>query len=98
MKKEFKNEHFNKLYELMEKMDSSDDYMMIQVLASNQGENNMELGIVTTGRSGGKPDVNRIEAKAALILAMEKDDDLKRLLTDAVMHYELYQAFKRRQS
>lgn len=29
----FKNEHFYKLYEFMERMDSSDDYLMIQVSA-----------------------------------------------------------------
>lgn len=92
----FKNEHFNKLYELMEKMDSSDDYLMIQVSALNQGKNNMEMNILATGRSGGKPDINRAEAEAVLMMAMKKNDDLKRLLTDAVMHYELFQAFERR--
>lgn len=94
----FKNEHFNKLYELMEKMDSSDDYLMVQVSALNPNKDGMEMTVAVTGKRGGKPEANRIEAEAALILAMEKDDDLKRLLTDAVMHYELYQAFKRRQS
>lgn len=94
----FRNEHFNKLYELMEKMDSSDDYLMMQVSVLNPDKDGMEMTVAVTGWRGGKPEVNRIKAEAALILAMEKDDILKRLLTDAVMHYELYQAFKRRQS
>lgn len=92
----FKNEQFNELYRLMEKMDSLDDYMMIQVLALNQGKNNTRLDILLTGRSGGEPVVNKIEAEAVLTLAMEKADDFRRLLTDAVMHYEQFQAFKRR--
>lgn len=94
----FKNEQFNGLCEFMEKMDSSDDYLMIQVSALNLGKANTEINTMCTCRSGGKPVINRAEAEAVLIMAMEKSDDLKRLLTDAVMHYELYQAFKRRQS
>lgn len=98
MKKEekFKNEQFNELYRFMEKMDSSDDDMMIQVSTLNQNKANMEMDILCTGRSGGKPVLHRVEVEAALILAMEKNDDLKRLLIDVVMHYEPFQAFKRR--
>lgn len=94
----FKNEQFNGLCEFMEKMDSSDDYMMIQVSALNQGKDDMEMCMTCTGRSGGKPDINKVEAEAVLMVAMERSEYLKRLLTDTVMHYELYQALKRRQS
>lgn len=99
MKKEFKNERFNELCEFMEKMDKSDDYIFLQVSSLKPCKGDMELDILLTGGSGGKPDINRAEAKAVLIVAMKKNDDLKRLLTDAVMHYEMLQAFKgRRQS
>ena len=47
-------------------------------------------------RTGGKPVINKAKAEAVLIKAMEKSDDFKRLFTDAVMHYEQFQAFKRR--
>lgn len=92
----FRDENFNELYEFMKRMDASDDYMMIQVSTLNQNKANMEMDILCTGRSGGKPVLHRVEVEAALILAMEKNDDLKRLLTNVVMHYEPFQAFKRR--
>ena len=92
----FRNENFNELYEFMKRMDASDDYLMIQVSSLNQNKDNMEMDILCTGMSGGKPVINRVDAEAALILAMEKSDDLKRLLTDVVMQYEPFQAFKRR--
>lgn len=94
----FKNEHFNGLIESIEKMEKSDDYIFLQVSSLKPGKEDMELDILLTGMSGGKPVVNRTEAEANLILAMEKNDDLRRLLTDAVMHYATVQAFKRRQS
>lgn len=93
----FRDEHFNELYEFMKRMDSSDDYLMIQVSASNPGKDDMEIDILATGRTGGKPVIDKVHAEAVLITAMEKSDDLKRLLTDAVMHHEQFQAFRRRQ-
>lgn len=91
----FKNTHFNELYESMKEMDQSDDYLMIQVSALNPGKDNMKMDILATGGTGGKPVIDKVVAETVLIIAMEKSDDLKRLLTDAVMHYEQFQAFKR---
>lgn len=97
MKKEekFKNEQFNGLYELMKEMDSSDDYLAIHVSSLNPGKDTMEMHISMTGRTGGKETLETSAAEAVLIMAMDKDDVLKRLLTDAVMYYEQVQAFKR---
>lgn len=94
----FKNEDFNELIEFMEKMEKSDDYIFLQVSSLKPGKEDMELGILLTGMSGGKPVINRTEAEANLILAMGKSDELRRLLTDVVMHYGTFQAFKRWQS
>lgn len=93
----FRNEDFNELYEFMKRMDASDDYLMIQVSTFNQNKADMEMRTLCTGRSGGKPVVNSIEAEAALILAMEKIDAFRWLLTNVVMDYEKLQALKRRQ-
>lgn len=91
----FKNEQFNGLYELMEKMDQSDDYLAIHVSSLNPGKDTMEMSISVTGRTGGKETLDRIVVEVVLMMAMDKSDDLKWLLTDAVMHYEQSQAFKR---
>ena len=48
----FKNENFNELYEFMEKMDKSDDYLMILVSAVDTGKGDMEvLTLGCTGRA-----------------------------------------------
>lgn len=91
----FKDTHFNELYESMKEMDQSDDYLMIQVSALNPGKDNMKMDILATGGTGGKPVIDKAVAEVVLIMAMEESDDLKRLLTDAVMHYEQFHAFKR---
>lgn len=91
----FKNEQFNGLCEFMEKMDSSDDYLMVQMSALNPGKDDMRMTVTVTGREGGKPGIDRAEAEAVLIMAMKKSDDLKRLLTDAVRHYEMLDAFNK---
>ena len=92
----FRNEYFNDLYEFMKRMDASDDYLMIQMSVLNQGKDDMSTITLVTGRMDGKPVIDKAVAEAALMTAMEKSDDLKRLLTDAVVHYEKIQAFKRR--
>lgn len=93
----FRNEYFNDIYEVIKRMDSLDDYLMLQVSALNPGKDDMTIVVMTTGRTGRKPVINKVAAEAILITAMERSDDLKRLLTDTVKHYEQLQAFKRRQ-
>lgn len=93
--KQFKDKYLNKLHGFMEMMDGSDDYILLQVSALNLGKDNVEMHIMATGMDGGKPVTDGAKAEALLITAMEKSDDFKRFLTDAVMDYELLQAFKR---
>ncbi len=93
----FKNENFNELYEFMEKMDKSDDYLMILVSAVDTGKGDMKVLTLGTYRTGGKPVINKAKAEAVLIKAMEKSDDFKRLFTNAVMLYESLQVFERSQ-
>lgn len=93
----FRDEHFNDIYEVIKRMDSLDDYLMLQVSALNPGKDDMTIVVMTTGRTGRKPVINKVVAEAILITAMERSDDLKRLLTDTVKHYEQLQAFERRQ-
>lgn len=90
MKKEFKNEQFNKLCEFMDRMDSSDDYIMMQVSVLNPGKDGMEMTVAVTGREGGKEQVGTIAAETVLIMAMLRNKDLKRLITNAAEHCEQY--------
>lgn len=91
--KEFKDKQFNDLHGFMKKMDSSDDYMMIQVSALNPGKKGMTLCSTVTGRNGGKEEVSSKEAEIVLIIAMLKNKELRRLLTDAARHCEQYEEF-----
>lgn len=92
----FRNEKFNKLYEFMKRMDSSDDYLMIQVSVLNQGKDDMSTITLGTGRMDGKPVIDKAVAETVLIMAMKESDDLKRLLTDAVLHCEQFEELQRR--
>lgn len=92
----FKNEQFNELCEFMEKMDSSDDYIMVQVSALNPGKAGMEMTVAVTGREGGKEQVGTIAAEVVLIMAMLRNKYLKRLITNAAERCEQYEAIMRR--
>lgn len=91
--KEFRDEQFNQLHGFMKKMDSSDDYLMIQVSAKNPGKKGMSLCTTVTGKKGGEEEVSGREAETLLIMAMLKNAELKRLLTDAAMHCGQYEEF-----
>lgn len=95
--KKFKNELFNELHGFMEKMDGSDDYLMIQVSVFNPGKDGMEMSIIITGRTDGKEVIMASAAETTLITAMRKNDDLRRLITNAAMHCKTYEEFLRRQ-
>lgn len=50
----FKNEQFNNLYELMAKMDQSDDYLVIHVSSLNPGKDTMQISLSVTGRTAAR--------------------------------------------
>ena len=80
----FRNRRFNRLYEFMKEMDSSDDYLMIQVSSLDLGNNEVEMSLIATGMKEGDSSIHEDDFVELLTEVMKKSVAFKRLITKAV--------------
>lgn len=86
--KNFRNMKFNRLYEFMKEMDSSDDYMMIQASSLDLGNEGVEMSIMVTGMKKGNDSIHEDDAVKLLTRAMMDNEAFRLLLTKAVRSFE----------
>lgn len=84
----FRNRKFNLLYEFMKEMDSSDDYLMIQVSSLDLGNEGVEMNIIVTGMKEGNGSIREDDAVELLTDAMRKSAQFKRVVTKAAKKCE----------
>lgn len=93
----FKNENFNELYDFMKKMDTSDNFLTIQVSAIYTDETDMKIKAAFVCSTNNKDTIDAETAELILIMAMLNNDTLKHLITNAAKHYKKYENSTRMQ-